>query len=356
MVTMFIDTLRSPYYDRRWRELAAQVQPPITERENGHYVYRHPSFPVLRQGGRECGFQLCRPCSGRRENRGRHSIRKVCPNQQPLEDEIKKEEGRDQRCANRTHLPLDQDKHILVPHSYGILASSNTTNTIHSTKPTASRHGGYHQRQANIASREKVTQVPLKPLEPPYQGVMILMLAIGHATERCWSLKHKVQDLLDNRLHGFEDIGPNMHSNPLSAHGTTIVNTISHMDKRVASPNSANRVEEGSHPYPSNNITIVAYIKGNANPRPKPLIIQYNSAPRLAPLIIQVATKPIYNNNAVPWRYPMEEPRAPQIKEETTTLKITNKAETEGMTWNRRIFALEALRNKEPAPAKKEKQ
>ncbi|RDX65119.1 hypothetical protein CR513_56254, partial [Mucuna pruriens] len=29
--------------------------------------------------------------------------------------------------------------------------------------------------------------------------------AIGHATERCWGLKHKVQDLLDGGLLGFQD-------------------------------------------------------------------------------------------------------------------------------------------------------
>ncbi|RDY13864.1 hypothetical protein CR513_01147, partial [Mucuna pruriens] len=81
------------------------------------------------------------------------------------------------------------------------------------------------------------------------------------------------------------------------------------MDERVASPNrrrdeepgqaldSANRVEEGSHPYPSDNITVVAYIEGNDNLHPKPPV----------PFIIQVATKPVYNNNVVPWRYLMEE-------------------------------------------------
>ncbi|RDY14330.1 hypothetical protein CR513_00608, partial [Mucuna pruriens] len=93
-------------------------------------------------------------------------------------------------------------------------------------------------------------------------------------------LKHKVQDLLDDGLLGFEDKGPNVHSNPLPAHGAATVNTINHMDERVASPNRrrdgepeqavdpANRVEEESHPYPSDNITIVAYIEGNGNLTP----------------------------------------------------------------------------------------
>ncbi|RDX65911.1 hypothetical protein CR513_55392, partial [Mucuna pruriens] len=54
--------------------------------------------------------------------------------------------------------------------------------------------------------------VPLKPLDPVYPrsydpnarcdyhgGV------VGHATERCWSLKHKIQDLLDEGQVEFQD-------------------------------------------------------------------------------------------------------------------------------------------------------
>ncbi|RDX77949.1 hypothetical protein CR513_41839, partial [Mucuna pruriens] len=93
-----------------------------------------------------------------------------------------------------------------------------------------------------------------------------------------------------------------------------------------------NQVEEGFHLYQLDDATIVAYIEGNGNPRPKPLIIQYNSASKPAPFIIQVVTKLVYNNNAVPWRYPTKESQAPQIKEKTTAPEITNIAETGGMT------------------------
>ncbi|RDX94173.1 hypothetical protein CR513_23470, partial [Mucuna pruriens] len=170
--------------------------------------------------------------------------------------------------------------------------------------------------------------VPLKPLEPSYPKSYVPNArcdyhgrAIGHATKRCWSLKHKVQDLLDDGLLWFEDKGPNVHSNPLPAHRTTTANTISHMDERVASPDkrkneesgqamdSVNRVEEGPHLYQSDDITTIAYIEGNGNPRPKPLIIQYNSAPKhKVPFIIHVSTRPVYNNNAMPWKNPTEEP------------------------------------------------
>ncbi|RDX70658.1 hypothetical protein CR513_50083, partial [Mucuna pruriens] len=44
------------------------------------------------------------------------------------------------------------------------------------------------------------------------------------------------------------------------------------------------------------------------NSRPKPLIIYYNSPPQpRVPFMVSVPAKPVYNNNAVPWRYPLEE-------------------------------------------------
>ncbi|RDY08348.1 hypothetical protein CR513_07434, partial [Mucuna pruriens] len=197
-----------------------------------------------------------------------------------------------------------------------------------------------------LLEQKLIELVLLKPLEPPYPrsydpnarcdyygGV------IGHATERCWSLKHKVQDLLDDELLGFEDKGPNVHNNPLSAHDTASVNTLSHTDEGVVSPNRrkdrepgltvdpTSQVEEGSHLYQSNDGTI---------------------APKHVPFIIQVSTKPIYNNNAILWKYPTL-----QIKEETT--EITNIVGTGGMTRSGRIFSPDTLRNKESSPTKKEK-
>ncbi|RDX93107.1 hypothetical protein CR513_24678, partial [Mucuna pruriens] len=78
-----------------------------------------------------------------------------------------------------------------------------------------------------LLEQKLIEVVPLKPLEPPYPRCYNPNArcnyhggAIGHATKRCWSLKHKVQDLLDDGLLRFEDKGPNVQSNPLPAHGT----------------------------------------------------------------------------------------------------------------------------------------
>ncbi|RDY11606.1 hypothetical protein CR513_03707, partial [Mucuna pruriens] len=84
-----------------------------------------------------------------------------------------------------------------------------------------------HQLKASTARHKKATKdagpnshaiqklvekILLKPLEPPYPRsynpnarCSYHDRAVGHATERYWSLKHKVQDLLDGRLLDFQD-------------------------------------------------------------------------------------------------------------------------------------------------------
>ncbi|RDX95446.1 hypothetical protein CR513_22031, partial [Mucuna pruriens] len=185
-----------------------------------------------------------------------------------------------------------------------------------------------------LLEQKLIEVVPLKPLESPYP--------------RSYGLNTRC-DYHDDGLLGFEDKGPNVHSNPLLAHGVMAINAISHKDGRAESPD---RSKEGSylHQLGENCITTIAYIEGKGNSRPKPLIIQYNLA-----LKLRVPARPVYNNNAVPWRYLTEEPKAPQITKEIAAPEITNIVGIEGMTRSGRIFTLEALRNRDPTPTKKEK-
>ncbi|RDY05743.1 hypothetical protein CR513_10381, partial [Mucuna pruriens] len=195
--------------------------------------------------------------------------------------------------------------------------------------------------------------IPLKPLEPPYPRSY-------DPNARCNNHGEAIRNATKRCCLGLKTKGP-MYIVTLAYRAAT-VNTISHMDERVASPNrkkneesgqavdSANRVEEGSHPNQLDDTTTVAYIEGDRNPHPKPLIIQYNSASKP-----RVLAKLAYNNNTVLWKYLTEEPQAPQIIKETATPKITNIAVVGGMTWSGRIFTPEALRSKDLAPTKKER-
>ncbi|RDX93004.1 hypothetical protein CR513_24783, partial [Mucuna pruriens] len=120
-----------------------------------------------------------------------------------------------------------------------------------------------------LQEKKLVEIIPLKLLEPPYPKTYDPNArcdyhgrAVGHATERCWRMKHKVEDLLDGGLFGFQDMGPNVQSNPLLAHKGVAINVISHKNREeVERPNSkewekstprcitdsTDRMEEESH-------------------------------------------------------------------------------------------------------------
>ncbi|RDY09933.1 hypothetical protein CR513_05621, partial [Mucuna pruriens] len=260
MVTMFIDTLPSPYYDRIVGNVASNFANLVVVGERI-----------------ELGIQ-----------RGK-------PRQTLLRTPLGYKGGSRSTTTQPTpYIPPSQPQ-----------ANVGTTTNARPTQQGARRSHRvlapipmtYTQLFPLLLEQNLIELIPLKPFEPPYPRSYDPNVrcdyhgrTIGHATERCWSLKHKVQDHLDDGLLRFEDKGPNVHSSPFPDHGAATVNTISHMDERVVGSNkrkdgesrqavdSTNRVEEGSHPYQLDDITTVAYIKGNGNPRPKSLIIQYNLA------------------------------------------------------------------------------
>ncbi|RDX63518.1 hypothetical protein CR513_58043, partial [Mucuna pruriens] len=334
MVTMFIDTLPSPYYDRIVRNMASTFADLVVVGERIELGIRRGKFaqtnnstsfakkPTLEKKKGEANAVLIEPIFPQtKANTASYSTRI---------------QGGSRQChtSNRANSEQTQTTTNARPIQQGARRSHRVLASIPMT---------YTQLFPLLLEQKQIEVVPLKPLEPPYLRSYDPNArcdyhgeAIGHATKRCWSLKHKVQDLLDTRLLRFEDKGPNIHSNPFPAHGAVTVNTISHMDERVAGANkrkdgesgqamdSTNQVEEGSHLYQVS-------------------------------FIIQVSARLVYNNNAVPCWYPMEEPQAPRIIKETATLEITNIAGAMGMMWSERIFASEVLRIKDPALAKKER-
>ncbi|RDX99892.1 hypothetical protein CR513_16989, partial [Mucuna pruriens] len=218
--------------------------------------------------------------------------------------------------------------------------------------------------------------VPLEPLEPPYLRSYDPNArcdyhggAIGHTTKRCWSLKHKVQDLIKGGYLGFQYQGSNVKSNLLPTHRDVTINVIRRTDHKQlsqrgpvggeeekAKPNAPQTRPAGWRKDPTKDSqTKQTYVGGSDNPRQKPLIIYYNSAsqPRV-PFMVLVLAKPVYHNNAVPWRYPLGETTPSTIKEESIR-EVTNIARIAGMTQNGRVYAHEGLWNKDPAPERKDK-
>ncbi|RDY03633.1 hypothetical protein CR513_12754, partial [Mucuna pruriens] len=106
--------------------------------------------------------------------------------------------------------------------------------------------------------------VSLKPLEPPYPrsydpnakcdyhaGVD------GHSTEKCWGLKHKVQDLVEG-------------GNPLPPHEGQSINALSHESSR---PEFKEPRNNQSH------MARVVTIGQTGGPFPRSLIIHYDPIP-----------------------------------------------------------------------------
>ncbi|RDY11347.1 hypothetical protein CR513_04004, partial [Mucuna pruriens] len=366
MVTMFIDTLSSPYYDKvvgnvtssfvdlvvvgEWIELGIRrgniglAKKPTSKKKKGE-TYAVLVEPIFQQGKGNSPY--------------------------PTQIHI----GGSRPIVAYTNPPPTPYVPPYQPRTYvGVVVNSRPAqqNTRRAPKMLAPIPMTYIKLLPILLKERLLEIVPLKPLEPSYPRSYDPNAkcdyhggAVGHATKRCWSLKHK-------------DQGPNVQNKPLPAHRGMTINAISHenMDEgsqetepvgaskrggeegeTECTTNSAGWVEEGSHQSRSDHTEthLVAYVGGNGNPRPKPLIIHYNSAsqPRVS-FIIQGPPKSAYNNNIVPWRYPIGEKTPPAIKE-APTLEVMNIARTEGVTRSGRIFAPKGLRNKDLTLAKKDK-
>ncbi|RDY08602.1 hypothetical protein CR513_07147, partial [Mucuna pruriens] len=128
----------------------------------------------------------------------------------------------------------------LAPHipPYQSRTDNGTASTGRHKKTAKDAGPNSHAIHKAAPPFKLVNIIPLKPLEPPYPRSYDPNVrcdyhdgAIGHATERCWSLKHKVQDLLDGSLLGFQDQGLNVQNNPLLAHRGVVINAISHENR-----------------------------------------------------------------------------------------------------------------------------
>ncbi|RDY04537.1 hypothetical protein CR513_11721, partial [Mucuna pruriens] len=347
MVTMFIDTLPSPYYDKVVGNVASSFADLVVVGERIELGIRRGKKkvkPVFPQG-------------------------KANPPSYPTQIHV----GGSRWAATYANPPPMP----YVP-PYQLRTDAKATASSKPTQQTARRAPRalapipmtYTGLLPFLLKEKLLEVVPLKPLEPPYPRSYDPNVrcdyhsrVVGHATERCWSLKHKFQDLIEGGYLGFQNQGPNVQDNPLPTHRGVTINAISH-ENRDEGPqeveleetnrrgreeaetggmiNSASRVEEGSHQsWPGHaEALFVAYVEGNDNPRPKPLIIHYNLATQLrVSFIIQVPARPAYNNNVVPWKYPAEERSPPAINEDPTP-EVTNITGTEGVTRSRRIFTL----------------
>ncbi|RDY12590.1 hypothetical protein CR513_02583, partial [Mucuna pruriens] len=214
--------------------------------------------------------------------------------------------------------------------------SSNTTNNRYGGRNRVFTpiHMTYITLFPKLLQKNLIAVRPLKPLEnlyprsnDPNTKCDYHAGAIGHSTERCWSFKHKVQDLINVGWFGFEENEPNVNTNSLPVHGGQSINVLSH-EIQSSSRIETSPVELGE----------VAMLERVESPPQEPL----------------VPARPAYkDDHVVPWQYDsyIEDLPAESI-DNNSAKEVTNIAEVGGMTRSGRMYSPETLKKKCSTPEK----
>ncbi|XP_058725911.1 uncharacterized protein LOC131597218 [Vicia villosa] len=224
-------------YAQKWHELAARVQPPMTEREmidmftstlSGHYYLPCSASANFSE---MLGASSNTP-SGKKQAEG-YALRK-----EGNADAIygRRGSGRSNSQVNAVMIPVSQQ------HQQG--HHSNTDRYPPRTRPHRKIDPipmTYAQVLQHLLKIKKITlrDAPSAPdtQSPNYNANVRCAFhsgAAGHDTERCIALKNKVQDLLDQKIIQFTPT-PNIVNNPMPAHGGSGVNAVGSEGIRVVS-------------------------------------------------------------------------------------------------------------------------
>ena len=256
-------------YAQRWRELASQVEPPLSERELVRTFIGTLSAPYYEKviGSASSGFSDL-VASGEMVEAGIKNGKILDPqNSQGAAKKFpasfpKKKEGEtsavmvDPRNSYRPPVNAHHSPALQVPYQgqHCVAAAAPAQHQ----QPTAQRpqyqqDSGQNQYRPPYQQRLRIDPIPMsyselfplliknslvvprivKPIEPPYPywynpntkcefhgGVT------GHATEDCRAFKELVQGLINSKRLSFKEKGPDVKNNPLPGHGGPGVNAI----------------------------------------------------------------------------------------------------------------------------------
>ncbi|RDY06270.1 hypothetical protein CR513_09777, partial [Mucuna pruriens] len=329
MVSMFKETLPSPFYDKVVGSVASNFADLVTVGERI-----------------ESGLK-----------RGRIAGNPTSSTRKPVPERRKGEANVVTIDPSKSYGPGGSSSSPLITlSSSGMIVSTNPLNpnrgevanppNIQNTRPSRLRRiftpipMTYTTLFHQLLQKHMITTAPAKTLEPPYpQGYdpnakcEYHEEGPGHTTKNCWALKHRVQDLLEGGWLNFKEVGSNVSTNPLPPHGGTSVNVLDH---EPAGQGTRGQV-----------VFQVAVTEQAETPFQKPLTIYYDPV-RVpwASLTISVPAQPAYHDNhAAPRRYELTMLEAP--KEEEPAKEVTNVAKSGGITRSGRIYTPENLRGKE---------
>ncbi|XP_058722923.1 uncharacterized protein LOC131594738 [Vicia villosa] len=244
-------------YAQKWRELAARVQPPMTEREmidmftstlSGHYYLACSASAnfseMVRYGERvEMGLKMGKIQLGASSNSasGKKQAEGYARRKEGNADAIygRRGSGRSNSQVNAVMIPVPQQQQ---QHQHGQRSGNDRypprTRPHRKIDPIPMT---YAQVLQHLLKIEKITlrDAPNAPdtQSPNYNANARCAFhsgAAGHDTERCIALKNKVQDLLDQKVIQFTQT-PNIVNNLIPTHGDSGVNAIENEGMSVVS-------------------------------------------------------------------------------------------------------------------------
>ncbi|RDX91781.1 hypothetical protein CR513_26191, partial [Mucuna pruriens] len=209
MVMMFIDTLPSPFYNKAVGSVATNFADLVTVGERIESGIRRGKFT---QTPINTGFT--KKTIGFEKKRGETNAILVHPSSQ------------NKIILSKLEATTSVDP-IPMPNREN---SPNTTNNHFGGRNRVFTpiHMTYMALFPKLLQKKSNSEPPYPRSYDPNAKCDYHAGAIGHSTERCWSFKHKVQDLIDSRWLGFEEKEPNVNTNPLPVHGRQSINVLSH--------------------------------------------------------------------------------------------------------------------------------
>ncbi|XP_045822052.1 uncharacterized protein LOC123914933 [Trifolium pratense] len=226
-------------YAQRWRELAAQVQPPLMDRElvdtfmstlQGPYYEKmigsiSSNFADLVIIGErvEAGIKNGKIQKFTKDQTGGRRSFNANPR--------KKEE---ETNAITTSAPAQISYSAMVPPQPQQRNQSNGRNNFEKRVVQLDRVPvPYGQILPYMLQKGMIELKQLPPVVPPYPAHFKSDVkcdyhsgALGHTIENCKAFKYKVQELIDQKLLTFKEEGPNVKTNPLPGHAGPSVNTV----------------------------------------------------------------------------------------------------------------------------------
>ncbi|XP_047148672.1 uncharacterized protein LOC124820924, partial [Vigna umbellata] len=217
-------------YAQRWRELAAQVEPPLYDREVVAMCVNtlQPPFYEHMVGNVSANFADI-IIIGERIEIGVKSGKIAYTNA------VFAHQARPQQQQGYYQPPLPPTDSWRA----GAIAGPNQ-NASQNTYPRRNQFVNftpipttYTELLPQLVQRGLVAICPMKPMQPPYPKGYDAEAkcsyhggGVGHSTERCLAFKHKVQTLIDSGWLKFQEDKPSVETNPLSGHGSASTNAV----------------------------------------------------------------------------------------------------------------------------------